>query len=544
MVLLFAIGTIWFTFPQVVALDSLPPHIDPMFSTWRLAWVAHQLRTEPLQLLDANILYPSHHALLFSDAFPLLGLFATPLIWSGRPPIVAYNILILASFLFSSLCAFVFVRHLTASTLAGVIGGLIFGFAPARFGHYVHQELLWTGWIPLALWGLHRTIETARWGHALTTGLSLVAQIYSSIYYGIFLASFLAMIGFFLIVLRVLDVRSLAFKRLVAAAVLTAVCIAPYVYLYRQSAQIVGLRPQSEVAQFSAQPQSYLTSPSFNRLYGWTFRRWVSPSAVDETQLFPGLAAVVLAVIGLWPPISRVRVVYAVAALITFDLSLGFNGLTWRLLFDFVPIFQGLRATARFSVFVQLAIALLAGYGFARLLTRAAPRPAIAALLVVSVSGVVIAEYTNRPLPLARAATRPSSLSRWLTQQPPRTVLLELPVPTNDTLPGFDPHYVFESTFHWRPLVNGYTAFVPPHYSQFLDRMEKFPDEKSAAAIRASGADLIILHTRWFKTDASAGVEWLLRQPDFRYEGAFTDHAGSVVVFRHLPSSESNAAGR
>src|SRR5262249_20670274 len=170
-------------------------HNDPMFTTWRLAWVAHQLRTEPIHLLNANIVYPSHNALLFSDAFPLLGLFATPLIWSGLAPIVAYNVLILASFLFSGLTAYVFVRHLTGSTLAGVIGGLIYAFAPSRFGHYVHQELLWTGWIPLALWGLHKTIETRRWRYAMLTALSLVAQTYSSIYYGIFLASFLAMIG-------------------------------------------------------------------------------------------------------------------------------------------------------------------------------------------------------------------------------------------------------------------------------------------------------------------------------------------------------------
>jgi hypothetical protein len=537
-VLVFVLGTIWFTFPQINALDSVPPHNDPMFSTWRLAWVPHQLQQDPRHLLNANIIYPSYHAFLFSDAFLLLGLFATPLIWSGLPPIVAYNILILASFVFAGLATFVFVRHLTGSTLAGVIGGVVFAFAPPRFGHYMHQELLWTGWIPLALWALHRAIETSRWRYALLTALCLAAQTYSSIYYGIFLATFLGIVSVFLILFRVLDWRSLAFRRLVVGAVLSAVLIAPYVYLYRQSERIVGLRPQWEVAQYSAQPQSYLAAPSFNWLYGWTFSKWVSERAVDETQLFPGLCAVVLAVIGLWPPLSRVKVAYAIALLLAFDWSLGFNGLTYRLLFH-LPVFQGLRATARFSVFVQLALALFAGYGFARLLERALPRRAAVVGLMAVVSGVLIVEYTNRALPLARAATRPSTLSRWLQQQPPGTVLLELPLPRTDALPGLDPHYVFESTFHWRPMVNGYTAFVPPRYEHFLERMESFPNtEQSINAFRASGADLIVVHGRWLKTRGDQeGVHWLRQQPDFRFEGDFSDHAGPVMVFRRIPAN-------
>lgn len=534
-VLLFVLATCWFTFPQIQALDSVPQHNDPMFSTWRLAWVAHQLKTNPHGLLNANIIYPSYHAFLFSDAFLLLGLFATPLIWSGLPPIVAYNILILASFLFAGLAAFVFIRHLTGSTLAGAIGGAIFAFAPIRFGHYVHQELLWTGWIPLSLWALHRTIETARWRYALLTALSLVAQTYSSIYYGIFLATFLGIVSGGLLLFRVLDWRSVAFKRLVAGAILSATMIAPYVYLYRQSEKIVGMRPQWEVEQFSALPQSYLAAPKFNWLYGWTFNKWVSPKAVDETQLFPGVCAVVLAVIGLWPPFTRIKAAYLIAMLLAFDLSLGFHGLLYRLLF-YVPVFQGLRATARFSVFVQLAVALFAAYGFARLLEWTLPRRALVATLVAAVSAILFAEYTNRSLPLVRAQTRPSTLSRWVQQQPTSTVLLELPLPKSDALPGLDPHYVFESTFHWRPLINGYTAFVPPRYVHFLDRMESFPETaQSADALRSSGANVVVIHPNWLKTrNEIETLTWFKHQPDFQFEGAFTDHAGSVLVFRYL----------
>jgi hypothetical protein len=316
------------------------------------------------------------------------------------------------------------------------------------------------------------------------------------------------------------------------------VLVAPYIQLYRYNQKIVGSREEWEVTRYSAEPHNYLGAPSYNRLYGWTNKEFVSKDAPDETVLFPGVCAVLLAIVGLWPPFSRVKIAYAIALLLAFDLSLGFNGLSYRLLFH-VPVFQGLRATARFAVFVQLGLALFAAWGFARLLERALPRPAMAALLLVGVSGVLIAEYTNRPLPLQRAATKPSTLSRWLLQQPATTVVLELPVPKSDELPGLDPHYVFESTFHWRPLINGYTAFVPPRYMRFIQRMESFPDTELATnTLRKCGADVIVVHTKWLKTrNEMESVFWLKQQPDFRYEGEFADHAGSVSVFRRLPGT-------
>ncbi len=111
-------------------------------------------------------------------------------------------------------------------------------------------------------------------------------------------------------------------------------------------------------------------------------------------------------------------------------------------------------------------------------------------------------------------------------------------MPKAEAMPGLDPHYVFESTFHWRPLVNGYTAFVPPRYVDFLTAMEKFPDEKAGAALRASGAQVVAVHPQWLFTELQHRTyDWLKAQPDFHYEGSFYDHAGSVEVFRRVPAA-------
>ena len=58
---LFSALTVVMTYPQVRGMCTTSSFNDgdPLFSTWRLAWVAHQLPRDPLHLFDANIFYPS-----------------------------------------------------------------------------------------------------------------------------------------------------------------------------------------------------------------------------------------------------------------------------------------------------------------------------------------------------------------------------------------------------------------------------------------------------------------------------------------------------
>ena len=64
----------FFTWPMAQGLSSLIVwHIDPPFSVWRLAWVAHQLFVDPVNLFNTNIYYPEPRTLAYSDAMLLQG---------------------------------------------------------------------------------------------------------------------------------------------------------------------------------------------------------------------------------------------------------------------------------------------------------------------------------------------------------------------------------------------------------------------------------------------------------------------------------------
>src|SRR4029077_3076955 len=94
--------TIIITWPQALHMSSrVPGHDDPLFSIWRLSWVAHSLVHDPGHLFDANIFYPHVHTLAYSDAMLFEGLVAAPLLWVGVNPILVYNLMFFAAIISS-----------------------------------------------------------------------------------------------------------------------------------------------------------------------------------------------------------------------------------------------------------------------------------------------------------------------------------------------------------------------------------------------------------------------------------------------------------
>jgi hypothetical protein len=170
---------------------SIPDVDDAYFSIWRLAWVGHQLPSDPAHLFDANVFHPETGTLAYSDAMLLLGVIGLPLFKLGIDPGLVHNTLLLAAIVLSMLCVFALTRRLTGSDRAALLAAMIFGFAPYRMAHIGHLELQWTMWMPLAMLLLHRFYEQASAARALLVGAALGAQALCSIYYGIFLACYL-----------------------------------------------------------------------------------------------------------------------------------------------------------------------------------------------------------------------------------------------------------------------------------------------------------------------------------------------------------------
>jgi hypothetical protein len=526
-VALFALLTVVMTWPQTARLATDAwPHEDVFFNMWRIGWVAHALARSPTHVFNGNIFYPEPRTLTLSDAVLVESVFAAPLLWMGLPIVLVHNIVLLAGIVLSAAGVWLLVVTLTGSKTAGISAGIVFAFVPYRFDHYMHLELQWTVWIPWTFWALHRAFETGALRHALLLGAFVALQFMSSIYYGLFLVTLVPLCAVLLLCgTRVGEVRS-RLRALIVAAGTAALLTLPYLFPYAITRHDVGPRPEDQIAMFSARPSSYRATTETNYLYGERTLR----IGRGERRLFPGILPLLLAVVGLLLySASREAIMYVVALAIAFDMSFGLKGYTFSFLYQHVPAFDGLRAPARVAIFVIFFLSILAAYGQAALERAAGKR--LRRGLIAAIPAVLLLEYWVAPLPLTAYPSAPSPLYAWLAKQP-SGVVAEFPVPQPNELPGNEPRFEFMSTFHWMPLINGYSGYYPPSYIHRLEALSTMPDGAALESLVGAGVRYVIVHVELYRSGgANEVIAALSGHSRFRELGRFHDGVGEAVVF-------------
>jgi hypothetical protein len=524
---LFALLTAVMTWPQVLRLATDAwDHEDVFFNMWRIGWMGHVLPRSPAHVLDGNIFYPEPRTLTLSDAVLVESICAAPLLWMGVPIVLVHNIVLLAGIILSAVGVWFLVSSLTGSATAGVTAGIVFAFVPYRFDHYMHLELQWTVWIPWTFWALHRVFETGAARHGVLLGLFITLQFMSSVYYGLFLVTLLPVCAVLLLCgTRVGDAIS-RLRALALAAGTAVVLTALYLLPYATTRHDLGPRPEEQIAIFSARPSSYRATTETNYLYG---ERTVRLGR-GERRLFPGVLPVLLAVVGLLLySAPKEAIMYLVTLAIAFDMSFGLKGYTFSFLYQHVPAFDGLRAPARVAIFVIFCLSVLAAYGQSAL-EKAFP-PRLRRALVVAIPAVLLFEYWVAPLPLTAYSSAPPPLYVWLAKQP-TGVVAEFPMPQPNRLPGNEPRFEFMSTFHWMPLINGYSGYYPGSYINRLERLSNMPDPAALESLVGEGVRYVIVHTRLYRPGgANEVLTALAGHSRFRELGRFDDGLGDAVVF-------------
>ncbi|MGH9385058.1 MAG: hypothetical protein ACRD2N_12305, partial [Vicinamibacterales bacterium] len=291
----FAALTVVMTWPQAAHMAT---HVansdDPLLSIWRVSWIAHVLARNPSELFNGNIFYPELRTLAYSDSVLLQGLAAAPLIWAGVSNVATYNWLLLGSIALSGAAMWLYALELTGSRRAAVLAGIVFAFAPFRFDHFHHFELQATAFIPLTLWSLERAFATGRAAYVYAAVASMACQVLSGIYYSVFLATALLAI----VPLRVWALprdrsRALAWPA-VRAIVGAGLIVGPYLWVYSLNRGALGDRSLSDMLLYSATPLNYLSTSPDSVLHGI----WSAPLGENERHLSPGLAALLLVIVG------------------------------------------------------------------------------------------------------------------------------------------------------------------------------------------------------------------------------------------------------
>ncbi len=510
------------TWPLVTKLGHIGHDaFDPRFQAWTIDWVQHKLGS-PGSLFDANIFFPEPHTLAYSDSLLGIAIPLLPLRWLGVSPIGQLNVALLLGFATSAASGYLFGRVVTRSVAVSAVCAAAFAFGP--FGSVSSGALHATahagvGVAAAAAWWLadRAEQETLRplLAPAALLAAALVWQASVSFYPGAYAFGAAAVV--LLVRRRSLGRRGwlYALGAVALAAACTLVMAIPYLQVrdeqpgfHRTLADLPAL-----AADFgSTDPRLSIWGSLLGKGTGWP---------IYGEPAFPGLVLLVLAPIGAvagWRAGGRLRravVTGGALTLVGLALGIGAGPTGWRryapyrLLFEFVPGWEALRATGRAWVVGLLGIGVLAGIGVlvvARAVNRhtsLTPRSALTAVATIAVLGVLVegyAPWTGRPdIRIAPVDERLAALDR------PGGVLylpaLE-PGSTAAALSGFrQAENVYGTTAHHRVTPNGYSGYFPPSWVALSKQMRALPDAGALDRLRALGIRYVVVRD-WAKGGA------------------------------------------
>ena len=188
---LLTIVATWPMFPQLggYVMDKG----DPLYSVWAMAWQAHALATQPLDLFNSNIMYPFRGTLTFDELSFAQAVLAAPFYFVLGNPVLSHNLILFLSFVLSGWATWLLVRELTGSSWAGVVAGTAFAFCFYRINHLPHITLDNTQWMPLVLLAAYKLLWTREWGWAVALGGFFTLQALSGHYLAFYTAMLLGL---------------------------------------------------------------------------------------------------------------------------------------------------------------------------------------------------------------------------------------------------------------------------------------------------------------------------------------------------------------
>jgi hypothetical protein len=548
--LILALASTW---PLAGALmDHLPLGMEdaatvPLLNVWTVWWNADRAAAGYAGYWDAPIFHPAGNAFAFSEPMPLTVL-AAPIIWATGNRILAYNCLLILVLWLNGWTAFHLLRRLHFHRTAALTGGAMMELLPL-----VHSWLGVLQLVPVCgiLWtfqALHELCRRPTPLRGVVLGLSFGTVFLLCAYYGLFLAVPLALAGVWPAARRIFQKKM--WTALSAGALTCALLCLPVVFAQQRTISDNGFTYSVDyLAELSADATDYLVSPWPQMI------ETEALAALREDARFklcPGFVKLGLATIGVaWALASRRRRRWALFCLtvssVSFVLSLGprlqIAGWTpYMLLVDAAPGFAQARNVMRFSIFVQIVVALLAttglqaGIAATRRLARRSGMRSLVRAGIVAVGAVAVIEILPPAQPLYKAPDYAvnSAWVEWLGAHTSAVdVIVCIPFPLWPGVKSYEQEteWMYWQTFHHRRMLNGYSGFFPEAFLNLKMPMAEFPKSYAIGILRDMGVSYCVV-----KRDSIQGEDARLHWRNGpRIEPAFNDDWARVDIYRLPP---------
>ncbi len=526
---------------------------DALHLAWTLYWTQETITSAaPPFYAPANHPYPMT-LLLNPPLYPqaLLGL---PLRWLGWSPHAVYTALTLLSFTLAGWAVALLGQALCGSRGAGLVAGILYAFSDVRLIHLPHLNVLSSFWFIFLLclvWHIWQQPDQ-RWQHSigLTVGAALLisAQTLNDNYHAVFLALSMAVIC--TVWLGVLIWRAARGNReparwralagLALAGILAVGLVWPVAGPTLTAWRELGIaRPWSDHEYWSAAFAHYL-QPAHDRAWydPTTLVAADIPANPNEQLLWPGLATLTLALIGLIAGRGSARWLIALIGALAALFSLGprqpETASLYRWLFDTVPLFSAARVPARWALLAQLSLALLAAFGAARIISVRTTfgKGWVASGFTVLLLGLAIADVRPPIVPHTEAIVNEPTPSVYAAlARLPAGAILEWPIA--NASPVLAHRYEYYTFFHQHPIVNAAISAPPPQLAHLQQRLSQFPASDSIALLRQLGAQYVIVN-RWEIGTWSSLEPQLSHAAGLRLIGRYDD--GRHLLYQIVPS--------
>jgi hypothetical protein len=484
---------------------------DARVYLWNYWWVDKaitELHTDPFE--TDTIFHPLGIGLALHTLGFAQGLLFIPL-KAAFGAVAGANLILVWTFLASSLGMYGLARYLGASRLGAFLAGLAFGFCPSRLARLAgHYDLLGTEWIPLYAWVLLKAFreDTRRFRIAAGAGVLAAVTGYTALSYLVFLV-FLTLLILAWEVSRTPGRFRTLLGRSVFIGAVTGVLMLPLLAHVAHDLSTWTYPPYPGSERYGANVAAYFLPSPDQSLLGDHIGRGFDRN-VTETTVFPGYLLIAVTAVALFSrELRRSMRFWLTAAGIFFILSLG-DTLTagdWQsgvplpfMLFSKMPLLHNLRAPSRLALLVMLCLATVFALTWTSWLERV-HRAGVRIGLTALVAAVLVAEYLAVPIPVFRAGVPPVNAS--IAAEADDRAVVE--IPGIEQVPG---RLMYHQTVHGKPIFIGTAARVPREKTDYYfglhlvrplvdlrkGRIDLTPDlierEKQAAPLAARFLDI------------------------------------------------------
>jgi len=476
---------------------NLTSWLDIPYVIWVMGQNIEKFRTFSFgNFFETNAFYSNKLTLLFSDTLIPQSLIFYIFSMFSRNLVLCFNFTLILTLILNYWSVLLFWCLFTKNKIIAFLGTMFFIFSPFFFYQFGHFQMMSYWPLFFSLYFLIKQNKRFSLKNSILSGIFLAIQFLAAVYLSIFL---MVIIGVFLLINFSTDKFSPG-KGLVVLTIFllfSGVFIRGYLEVKRINSFV---RDPAEYITYSAHLSDYLFTSNRDTVFNRNklVNRWNSfdQHFGGERAGFPGFLILILSIIGLIKislpkkdslleiifDFDKHKLIFLLLILTGFGFSLGtrlsFNGvyssipIPYNFLVKFVPFFDTIRSTARWSFLFYLGMVGLSIYGLEKILLMIKGKW-LKIFVIILVSVVFVLE--NLPLKVDSHFedyyVGYQKIEKLCTER--KRLLLELPVSHMDFQNGVvnGLNYISKvemaSVRHGCYLFNGYSGYEPKNIEIF-----------------------------------------------------------------------------